>query len=225
MALSCPLPLAGLRVLDLTTVIVGPTCTWRLGQYGAEIVKVEAPEGDLLRGLGGQSPTGQHSGGYLHLNRGKRNICLYLKEPGASLVMDRLFGWADVVVANMRPNALRRFGIDPETVRAKYPDTIYCLLTGYGTDGPYAGRPTYDSVLQGAAGIAGLFRRVMACLRTCRSSSVITSLARLPLARFCPPSSNSEPAAAGPALKSRCSRPWLRSSCRSIWRNSRSSRR
>ena len=76
-------PLTGLRVLDLTSVVVGPACTWRLGQYGAEIIKVEAPEGDLMRGLGGLSPTGQHSGTYLHLNRGKRNVCLDLKKPGA----------------------------------------------------------------------------------------------------------------------------------------------
>jgi crotonobetainyl-CoA:carnitine CoA-transferase CaiB-like acyl-CoA transferase len=67
-------PLKGLRVLDLTSVVVGPACTWRLGQYGAEIIKVESPEGDLMRGLGGLSPTGQHSGTYPHLNRGKRNV-------------------------------------------------------------------------------------------------------------------------------------------------------
>ena len=74
-------PLKGVRVLDLTSVVVGPVCTWRLGQYGAEIVKLESPEGDLMRGLGGLSPTGQHSGAYLHFNRGKRNICLDLKKP------------------------------------------------------------------------------------------------------------------------------------------------
>jgi crotonobetainyl-CoA:carnitine CoA-transferase CaiB-like acyl-CoA transferase len=79
-------PLSGLRVLDLTSVVVGPTCTWRLGQYGAGIIKVEAPEGDLMRSLGGLSPTGQHSGTYLHLNRGKRNVCLDLKKPGARSV-------------------------------------------------------------------------------------------------------------------------------------------
>jgi crotonobetainyl-CoA:carnitine CoA-transferase CaiB-like acyl-CoA transferase len=152
------LPLAGgLRVLDLTSVVVGPACTWRLGQYGAEIIKVEAPEGDLMRGLGGLSPTGQHSGTYLHLNRGKRNICLDLKKPGTKDVMNRLIAWADVVVANMRPRALDRLGLDAATVRAKHPEKIYCLITGYGTDGPYAGRPTYDSVVQGATGIAGLF--------------------------------------------------------------------
>ncbi len=149
--------LAGSRVLDLTSVVVGPTCTWRLAQYGAEVIKVEAPEGDLMRGLGGLSPTGQHSGTYLHLNRGKRNICLDLKKPGSRLVMDRLLASADVVVANMRPRALERLGLDAATVRAKHPSAIYCLITGYGTDGPYAGRPTYDSVVQGVSGVAGLF--------------------------------------------------------------------
>ena len=149
--------LAGIRVLDLTSVVVGPVCTWRLGQYGAEIIKVENPEGDLMRGLGGQSPTGQHSGAYLHLNRGKRNICLDLKKEGSMEVMNRLIESADVIVANMRPQALKKLGIDSETVRSKYPNKIYCLITGYGTDGPYAGMPTYDSVVQGATGMAGLF--------------------------------------------------------------------
>jgi crotonobetainyl-CoA:carnitine CoA-transferase CaiB-like acyl-CoA transferase len=149
-------PLKGVRVLDLTSVVVGPVCTWRLGQYGAEIVKVESPEGDLMRGLGGQSPTGQHSGAYLHFNRGKRNICLDLKLPGAREVVARLVESADVVVANMRPNALARLGLDAASVRARHPDKIHCLITGYGTDGPYAGRPTYDSVVQAATGMAGL---------------------------------------------------------------------
>jgi crotonobetainyl-CoA:carnitine CoA-transferase CaiB-like acyl-CoA transferase len=149
-------PLSGIRVLDLTAVVVGPAATWRLGQYGAEIIKVENPEGDLMRGLGGLSPTGQQAGAYLHLNRGKRNICLNLKAPGASDVMQRLIEWADVIVANMRPKALARLGLDPETVRAKHPEKIYCLLTGYGSDGPYGGFPTYDSVVQGAVGLPGL---------------------------------------------------------------------
>src|SRR3984893_9168234 len=128
-------PLEGVRVLDLTSVVVGPGCTWRLGQYGAEIIKVEAPEGDLMRGLGGLSPTGQHSGTYLHLNRGKRNICLDLKNPSAKKVMERLVAWADVILANMRPQALERLGLDGASIRALCPDKIYCLITGYGTDG------------------------------------------------------------------------------------------
>jgi len=149
-------PLKGVRVLDLTSVVVGPVCTWRLGQYGAEIVKVESPEGDLMRGLGGLSPTGQHSGAYLHLNRGKRNICLDLKQRGAREAVARLVESADVIVANMRPQALARLGLDAATVRDKHPEKIYCLITGYGTDGPYAGRPTYDSVVQAVTGMAGL---------------------------------------------------------------------
>lgn len=149
-------PLKGTRVLDLTAVVVGPAASWRLGQYGAEIIKVESPEGDLMRGLGGLSPSGQQAGAYLHLNRGKQNICLNLKMPGAAQVMDRLILWADVIVANMRPQALTRLGLDAQTIRARHPEKIHCLLTGYGSAGPYGGFPTYDSVVQGAVGLPGL---------------------------------------------------------------------
>jgi crotonobetainyl-CoA:carnitine CoA-transferase CaiB-like acyl-CoA transferase len=149
-------PLKGIKILDLTAVVVGPVATWRLGQYGADIIKVENPSGDLMRGLGGMSPTGQHSGAYLHLNRGKRNISLDLKKEGGKEICQKLVAWADVVVANMRPDALARLGLDAATIRSKSPEKIYCLITGYGTDGPYSGLPTYDSVLQGASGIAGL---------------------------------------------------------------------
>ncbi|MCP9757224.1 CoA transferase [Lacihabitans sp. CCS-44] len=149
-------PLKNIKILDLTSVVVGPVATWRLGQYGADIIKVENPAGDLMRGLGGMSPTGQHSGAYLHLNRGKKNICLDLKKEGGKEIIQKLIAWADVIVANMRPDALERLGLDSVTIRTKYPEKIYCLITGYGTDGPYSGLPTYDSVLQGASGMAGL---------------------------------------------------------------------
>ncbi|MFD2239232.1 CaiB/BaiF CoA transferase family protein [Aureimonas populi] len=148
--------LDGVRVLDLTTVVVGPVCTWRLAQYGAEIIKLESPGGDLMRGLGGPSPSGRHSGAYLHMNRGKRNICLDLKKPQSRAALDRLIEWCDVLVCNMRPSALRRLGLDAETVRGQYADKIHCTITGYGEDGPYAGQPAYDSVVQGASGVAGL---------------------------------------------------------------------
>ncbi|RZL85909.1 MAG: CoA transferase [Sphingomonas sp.] len=150
------LPLKGLRVLDLTSVVVGPVSTARLTHYGAEVIKLESPEGDLMRGLGGVSPTGRHSGTYLHLNRGKRNICCDLKHPDSRAIVDALVASADVVVANMRPSALQRLGLDADTVRGRHPDTIYCLITGYGTDGPYAGDPTYDSVVQAVSGVTGL---------------------------------------------------------------------
>jgi crotonobetainyl-CoA:carnitine CoA-transferase CaiB-like acyl-CoA transferase len=149
-------PLKGVRILDLTSVVVGPVATWRLAQYGAEIIKLESPEGDLMRGLGGLSPTGQHAGAYLHLNRGKRNICLDLKQPDARQVLDTLVDSADVVVANMRPQALERLGLDAAAILRRHPGKVHCLITGYGTDGPYAGQPTYDSVVQGVTGMAGL---------------------------------------------------------------------
>ncbi len=150
-------PLKNIKILDLTSVVVGPVATWRLSQYGAEVIKVEHPSGDLMRGLGGASPTGQHSGAYLHLNRGKSNIALDMKKPDSKAVLDKLVSWANVIVANMRPDALVRLGLDGDSIRQKFPEKIYCLITGYGTNGPYAGMPTYDSVLQGASGIAGLF--------------------------------------------------------------------
>jgi crotonobetainyl-CoA:carnitine CoA-transferase CaiB-like acyl-CoA transferase len=149
-------PLKGIRVLDLTSVVVGPVCTARLAQYGAEIIKLESPEGDLMRGLGGVSPTGQHSGAYLHLNRGKRNLCCDLKKPGSKELVKKLVASADIVIANMRPQALVRLGLDARSILAEHPDKIYCLITGYGTDGPYAGHPTYDSVVQAATGMTGL---------------------------------------------------------------------
>lgn len=149
-------PLSGLCVLDLTSVVVGPVCTTRLASYGAEVIKLESPEGDLMRGLGGKSPTGQHSGTYLHLNRGKRNICCDLKQPAARPLIDRLIDKADIIIANMRPQALAKLGLDHETIRTQHPEKIYCLITGYGLDGPYAGSPAYDSVIQAAAGIPGL---------------------------------------------------------------------
>ncbi|MCL9968841.1 MAG: CoA transferase [Aquirufa antheringensis] len=142
--------------MDLTSVVVGPVATWRLSQYGAEVIKIEHPTGDLMRGLGGKSPSGQHSGTYLHLNRGKRNLCLDLKSPLANSITEKLIDWCDVVIANMRPDALERLGLGPKVIQSKHPEKIYCLISGYGTEGPYAGLPTYDSVLQGVSGIAGL---------------------------------------------------------------------
>jgi crotonobetainyl-CoA:carnitine CoA-transferase CaiB-like acyl-CoA transferase len=120
------------------------------------VIKIESPDGDLMRGLGGLSPTGQHSGTYLHLNRGKRNICLNLKSPDALEIVQRLVESADVIIANMRPQALVRLGLDSDAIRSKYPEKIYCLISGYGTDGPYAGQPTYDSVVQAVSGMTGL---------------------------------------------------------------------
>ncbi|CAO3419864.1 CaiB/BaiF CoA transferase family protein [Azospirillum doebereinerae] len=152
-------PLSGIRVLDLTSVVVGPACTVRLAGYGAEVIKIESFEGDQMRALGGPSPSGQHSGSYLHLNRGKRAISLNLKSAAARTIMARLLERCDVFVSNLRPDALARLGLDAERVRAAHPGLVHCTITGFGPAGPYRGRPAYDSALQGASGIAGLFGR------------------------------------------------------------------
>jgi crotonobetainyl-CoA:carnitine CoA-transferase CaiB-like acyl-CoA transferase len=149
-------PLAGIRVLDLTSVVVGPACTLRLADYGAEVIKLEPPEGDLLRALGGPSPSGRLSGKYLHFNRAKRAICLDLKKPGAREAVLRLLDRCDVLVSNMRPEALARLGLDAATARATRKRLVHCTISGFGPGGPYRGRPAYDSVVQGVAGIAGL---------------------------------------------------------------------
>ncbi len=150
--------LSGIRVLDLTTVVVGPACTLRLAQYGAAVVKVETAAGDMMRSLGGPSPGGRHSGAYLHLNCGKRNVCLDLKQPAGRAALLRLVDRSDVLVANMRPEALARLGLDATTLRARQPGMVHCVITGFGP-GPYRGLPAYDSVVQGVSGVAGLFQR------------------------------------------------------------------
>ena len=139
------LPLDGIRVLDLSSVVVGPVCSLRLAQYGAEVVKLEAPGGDLMRSLGGDSPTGQHSGAYLHLNRGKRAIALDLKAPAARDAVRAIVPRFDVVLTNMRVSALERLGLDPATLRSLNPRLVYCSVTGFGPGGRYRALPAYDS--------------------------------------------------------------------------------
>lgn len=154
-----PQPLAGVRVLDLSSVVVGPVCSLRLAQYGAEVVKLEAPGGDLMRSLGGESPTGQHSGAYLHFNRGKRALALDLKHAEARDAVRAMVPDFDVVLTNMRTSALGRLGLDADALRAINPRLIYCSITGFGPGGRYRDLPAYDSVLQGVSGIAGLHER------------------------------------------------------------------
>lgn len=148
-------PLSGVRVLDLSSVVVGPVATLRLSEFGAEVLKVESPEGDLLRTLGGVSPSGMTSGKFLNFNRGKKLLALDLKHPHSRPLIEKLLDGVDVVISNMRPSALTRLGLDAETCRRGRPRLIHCVITGFGSDGPYHGRAAYDSVLQGATGIVG----------------------------------------------------------------------
>lgn len=152
-------PLQGARILDLTNVVVGPVCTQRLSDYGAEVTKIEPLDGDIMRVLGGPSPSGQHSGCYMHLNSRKKSIALNLKAPETGEIVSRLLDESDVLVTNMRPKALARLGLDPESLCARRADLIHCTITGFGPGGPYRGRAAYDSAVQGASGIGGLFHR------------------------------------------------------------------
>ena len=154
-----PGPLAGLRVLDLTTVLVGPYATQILAEMGAEVTKVEAPEGDVVRLIGPGRTPGMGCM-FLTINRGKRSLVLDLKRPEARGVLLRLATSADVLVTNIRPAAMARLGLDYDAVRAVNPRIVYAAVLGYAQAGPYAARPAYDDLMQGGAVLASLMARV-----------------------------------------------------------------
>ena len=145
-------PLAGVRVVDLTSVISGPLATSLLGDQGADVVKVEAPTGDTLR-LGGNLRGGMSSM-FAALNRSKRGLVVNVREPeGRELVLE-LAADADVVVQNYRPGVVDRLGLGPAAVRARNPSVIYASINGVGADGPHAPRRIYDPVIQAMTGYA-----------------------------------------------------------------------
>ncbi len=152
-------PLQGIRVIDLTTVMLGPFCTQILGEMGADVIKIEAPDGDVNRWTGAARSPGMSSG-QLIKGRNKRHIVLDLKRPEAREPFERLIRSADVFVHNIRPKAAARLGIDYETIRALKPDIIHAVATGFGEDGPFVDKPAYDDLIQGASGIASLFGQV-----------------------------------------------------------------
>lgn len=152
-------PLAGIRVLDLTSVVVGPTATLTLAQQGAEVIKLEPPEGDLLRRLGGKPRTPGMAPKFLHFNRGKRSITVDLKTEGGRAVAGRLAARADVLIANIRPAPLRRLGLGWEDLRTGNPRLVHCSITGFGSAGRYRDFPAYDTIIQGASGMAACMAR------------------------------------------------------------------
>jgi crotonobetainyl-CoA:carnitine CoA-transferase CaiB-like acyl-CoA transferase len=152
-------PLEGIRVIDLTTVMLGPFSTQILGEMGADVIKIEPPGGDIGRWTGVARTPGM-SAAYLMKGRNKRSVVLDLKNDAAREPLQRLVESADVFVHNIRPRAARRLGIDYEAVAEWKPDIVYAAATGYGEDGPYADRPAYDDLIQGASGLAALFGEV-----------------------------------------------------------------
>lgn len=148
-------PLSGIRVIDLSTTFMGPYCTALLAQWGAEVVKIEAPGGDVLRYIGDVKELGMGPV-FLNANRGKRSVVLDLKTPGGRLVLDRLARDCDVLVHNLRPEAAARLEVTEERMMSLNDQLIYCSLRGFGAGGPYQHRAAYDDVIQAASGMAAV---------------------------------------------------------------------
>ncbi|MCB2009800.1 MAG: CoA transferase [Geminicoccaceae bacterium] len=148
--------LEGIRVLDLTNVLAGPFCCCQLAQCGAEVIKVEIPgQGDLARQLGADPDLNDRLMGasFLAQNAGKRSITIDLKTKAGRAAFERLVATADVVVENFRPGVMRRLGLDPAHLRSIRPSLVCCAISGFGQDGPIAGNPAYDQIVQGMAGV------------------------------------------------------------------------
>ena len=151
-------PLAGIRVLDLTTVQMGPWCTRIIADFGADVIKVEAPGGDSSRYTGVPKHRGM-SGTFQHNARGKRSIAIDLKQPEARDAILRLVPTVDAFASNIRQAALARLGLDYESIKQMNPSIVYLSMVGYGSAGRYAGRPAYDDLIQAAAAIPTLLQR------------------------------------------------------------------
>jgi len=147
--------LDGIRIVDLTSVGMGPMATQMLGDLGADVVKIESQDGDVFRHVVPQKHHGM-SHAYLNLNRNKRSAVLDLKDAEGITQLRALIAEADVVVSNIRAPAMRRLGLDPDTLTAAHPKLIYCSCYGYSEAGPYAGRSAVDDTIQAACGLAWL---------------------------------------------------------------------
>jgi crotonobetainyl-CoA:carnitine CoA-transferase CaiB-like acyl-CoA transferase len=152
-------PLDGIKVIDLTTVVVGPICTRTLADYGADVIKVEAPGGDLLRTMAEGSRHVGMSGKFINFNRNKRSIVLDIKKPTGLAALLRLIERADVFVSNVRPEGLARAGLDYESLVKRNPRLIHCSILAFGRGGRYFNRPAYDPVIQSLSGVAGTIAR------------------------------------------------------------------
>ena len=147
--------LDGIRVVDLTTVILGPWATQMLGDMGADVIKIETPEGDSTRNLGPRKNPGMATM-FLATNRNKRSIVLDLTQAAGRDALFKIVGTADVFLHNMRPKVARKLGLDYEKFAAAYPDLVFCATYGFRSDGPLADKPAYDDIIQAASGLADL---------------------------------------------------------------------
>ncbi len=155
MALS-PGALAGLKVIDLTRVLGGPYCTMILSDHGAEVIKIEPPQGDEVRDWGPPFHEGDASY-FLGVNRNKKSLALDLGKPEGRAVLLRLLEGADVLVENYKPGAMEKWGLGyAETLSQTFPRLVHCRVSGFGADGPLGGLPGYDAVIQGMVGLMSI---------------------------------------------------------------------
>jgi crotonobetainyl-CoA:carnitine CoA-transferase CaiB-like acyl-CoA transferase len=146
--------LAGIRVIDLTRVLGGPYCTQILGDYGAEVIKVEPPQGDETRDWGPPFDEGRDASYFIGVNRNKRSLGLDLSRPEGRDVLLRLLEGADALVENFKPGTMETWGLGYEEVlQARFPRLIHCRISGFGADGPMGGLPGYDAVIQAMVGM------------------------------------------------------------------------
>lgn len=148
-------PLSGVTILDLTTVLMGPYATQILADMGANVIKVESPDGDIVRHIGPSRSVGM-GGMFLNANRGKRSIVIDLKQDDGRDTLLRLAKQANALIYNVRPQAMARLGLSYEQLAAANPSIVYVGVFGYGQNGPYAAKPAYDDLIQGASGIPTL---------------------------------------------------------------------
>ena len=155
-----PAPLAGLKVVELARILAGPWAGQVLADLGAEVIKVESPQGDDTRRWGPpfvDNPDGSRDAAYFHAaNRGKRSISIDFRSPGGAAEATRLAAEADVLIENFKVGGLAKYGLDYKTLAKINPRLVYCSITGFGQDGPYAHRAGYDFIIQGMSGIMDL---------------------------------------------------------------------
>ena len=151
-------PLTGLRVLDLTRVLAGPTCTQMLGDLGAEVIKIERPEaGDDTRGFAPPFvPNTKESAYFVGVNRNKKSVTLDIAKPEGQVIIHKLLEHCDILVENFKVGALAKYGLGYEQLAKTHPRLIYCSITGFGQTGPYAPRPGYDALIQAMGGVMSL---------------------------------------------------------------------
>ncbi len=148
--------LDGVRVLDLTRALAGPFCTLMLGDYGADVIKIEIPgAGDDTR-TWGPPFIGDESAYFLSINRNKRSLTLNFKEPQAVEIFSKLVADSDVIVENFTPGVMERLGLGYQAIKAANPKIVYCSISGFGQTGPYQKRPAYDQIMQGVSGLMSI---------------------------------------------------------------------